>query len=41
MKRLKNTHLLLVKHGGYDHEKGQREPFEVHLDGVLLEKFEG
>ena len=41
MKRLKNTHLLMIKDGGYDYFKSQSKPLEVHLDGVLLEKFEG
>ena len=34
-------HILLVKNGGWDNEKNQKKPLEVHLDGVLLQKFEG
>ena len=37
---LKNKHALGVK-CEFDQEKNETKPLEVHIDGVLLQKFEG
>ena len=41
MKHIEDLHHLVVKEGKYDSKKRQYDPLEVHLDGFLLEKFEG